>query len=417
MSRYSFEVVNHIPSNFLFEIQKSNDKEDNGINNNSNFLSLYSKYPMNELIQNFDKNQTEMKYIIVKEKVNNKFTTIIPFTLNYNSDYNKYNVYTVSTFHHYITYGNVELLQNKINKYIKFGIQFLINIFSNFFKFTKFDKILIVGNICLSTNVYNNDIYLFKEIVNYLSLQYKDHTILIRSINRKIYENIYLKLNNFLFLPSRMIYILDTKDNLKKRDIKDDIKLLNKYLQSTYKILDNFSILEILNNETLQNENHILIKEIQDCYNELYLDKYSFCNVQFTKKFIYESIKQNILQFKCLYHLQNKTIDGCVGYFTKRYNDRNIFVCPILGYKLNKQETPLYRLLSSILLKEAKQCDSIFNQSSGAASFKVLRGCKPYIEYSAIYVEHLPYYRRLPFYVLNVLVEYLVKPIMEHYKL
>jgi hypothetical protein len=66
---------------------------------------------------------------------------------------------------------------------------------------------------------------------------------------------------------------------------------------------------------------------------------------------------------------------------------------------------------------EATKKGLILHQSSGAAEFKRFRGFVGNIEYSAVFHRHLPFQRRLVWWLLELLVNSVAVPMMSRYKL
>jgi hypothetical protein len=69
------------------------------------------------------------------------------------------------------------------------------------------------------------------------------------------------------------------------------------------------------------------------------------------------------------------------------------------------------------LIEQAAARGRILHFSSGAASFKRLRGAEPHVEYSLVYHRHLPPRQRLPWRLLAWLSRVAIIPIMERYGL
>jgi len=94
-------------------------------------------------------------------------------------------------------------------------------------------------------------------------------------------------------------------------------------------------------------------------------------------------------------------LQGVVGCFIRG----GVMTVPIVGYNTGlPQRTGLYRMLMSMVLQEAAERSMLLHLSSGAAHFKRLRGGKPAIEYSAVYVRHLPAGRRIVWELLSFLL-------------
>ena len=103
-----------------------------------------------------------------------------------------------------------------------------------------------------------------------------------------------------------------------------------------------------------------------------------------------------------------------IGFFIRN----GIMTTPIVGYNIKlPQSLGLYRRLIAIVLIEAKKRNVDLNLSSGASNFKILRGGKPYIEYTAIYYRHLSFGRRILIKWLKLLLSKIGVPLMRKFKL
>ena len=122
----------------------------------------------------------------------------------------------------------------------------------------------------------------------------------------------------------------------------------------------------------------------------LYLEKYTSFNPQFTNRLVQLWRETNSLK---LFGLRSPTgsIDGVVGCFRRG----GVLTAPLVGYDTAlPQKLGLYRMLMAIMFQAASDGEFVLNLSSGAASFKRLRGGKPYLEYTAVFCDHLSGYQR-----------------------
>lgn len=162
---------------------------------------------------------------------------------------------------------------------------------------------------------------------------------------------------------------------------KSDLKLLN---ESPYTIVDG---------KTLSD------RELERCvalYNALYLEKYTKSNPQITLQFLKGAIECNLLKVK-VFKLEEE-IDAVLGYTVKN----GVATSPLFGYDPSLAEkTGLYRQLATLLALEAKEQSLLLNQSAGATSFKTLRRGEKELESIAVYVNHLPLFRQLPWKALK----------------
>ncbi len=335
--------------------------------------------------------KTKINYLSLKDKK-------IVYSIN-NSEY--LNSYVCSPFNQYFTYAKEELVIVKF-KFLKMILTLVINFFEIFAKIGQINKNIIFNNWLLSTNLYTsineNDL---EEVVAYSKKKYPNHAIIFRSINQKIYPGIFsiLKKSKFKLVGSRQFYYADPSDAniFKINNIKNDLRLLKK---SDYEILSNSDILDSD------------IPRIVDLYNQLYLDKYSYNNPQFSVEFIKNTLKNNLFTYYFL--KKNNQIDAVVGLFKRG----NVVTPPVVGYdRALPAETGLYRKLMMISLLHAKKANSTIHLSSGASQFKRLRGGSPEIEYIAVYCSHLTWSRKLIWFTIFLLVNKMGIPIMKKFKL
>jgi hypothetical protein len=142
-------------------------------------------------------------------------------------------------------------------------------------------------------------------------------------------------------------------------------------------------------------------------YDDLYLDKYSRYNPQFTESFFRAALSLGWLELWAL--RAEGRIDAVLGFL----QCQGVMTTPLIGYDRSlPEELGLYRLISLKLIEEAEKRGLVLHQSSGAAKFKKHRGSEASIEYSYVFDRHLPHSRRLPWQFLAGLSRYAVVPLM-----
>lgn len=326
---------------------------------------------------------------------------VLPVTVN---DRELENSYVCSFYNHYITYCKEELINLK-NPPLERVLETIINYLGNLTIWGGMNKVVIVHNFLLSTNLYpdlsNKQIAI---ITQHLKEIFTHHALIFRSINTFITDELYKNFqdNNYSLIGSRQIYLFNPKEQDAMRTkmrwrLKQDSQLIEK---QGYEVIE-------------QNQLSIIdIPRIIELYNLLYLKKYSDHNPQFTEKFIELTLSSSNWKFKAL--KKAGKIDGVIGFYTIN----GVMTTPILGYDTSlPQEIGLYRMLSVLLTIEANKKGIILHQSSGAASFKRFRGFIDNIEYSAVYYQHLPKPRKLIWLILEFLVNRIAVPLMKKYKL
>lgn len=321
---------------------------------------------------------------------------ILPITVN-NEEYQ--NSYVCSPYGHYISYALDSLDKVKLEP-IKKGLSFLMKCFGGLLKLGKINKVVMVNNWLFSTNLYpkisNKQMEAIKD---FLKQKFPQHAIMLRSIDTYQTQENYQSLKDLQFklIASRFVFFTNTKNEqiFQTRIFKSDLKLFN---EIDY---------EIISQDQLSKED---LPKILELYQRLYLGKYSTLNPKLNQQFMNLVLDKGILQLKAL--RKQGEIDGVVGYFERD----GVMTSPFFGYDLSKpQNTKLYRILSTLLTLEAKRKGVLLHQSSGASFYKSVRRAEGNLEYSAVYCNHLPLKRRIPWNILQGLINTFGVPFMKKY--
>lgn len=369
--------TNDIEFNALNDYYLDDFKEDDFKNR---FLKAFYE-PTNKLIKNVN---------VKIKKTKNIFYTDI--------DYSNDNQCFVSSLRGLIYIAKDELIKLN-NPILRAFCKFLIYIFTKIIKYI--DDIVFINNHCFSTNLYEkhweNYEYLNTIFLTELNeLKNIKKIIALRCVNEVQNPHLFNFLQNqgFLKLATRQVYLLNDYELLKySKNYKDDKRASKDF--HFIKVNDDFS------------------KAIE-LYKELYLDKYSYFNVQFSNIYLQELAKNNILD--TYYMLDNsQDIVGVVGFMQ---NDDFISV-PLIGYKMSKQKElgTLYRTLQCFVLEYCKNNKKFLNLSSGAPSFKTNRRLSPSIEYSFLYIKHLPFLKRIIIKIICKISNNFYAKILKKYKL
>jgi Acetyltransferase (GNAT) domain len=326
---------------------------------------------------------------------------VLPVTVN---DRESNNSYVCSPYSHYITYSKAELYTLE-NPPLEQVLAVLLNLMGGILNLGKIDRVVIINNWLLSTNLYPN---VSGEQIAAITAHLKDyfptHTIIFRSIDTYLNNHLLdiFKQHNYQPIGSRQIYLFNPKEigsigSKMRWRLKQDFNLIEK---QGYEVIDGDLI------STTE------IPRLVELYKALYLEKYSDNNPQFNEHLLELALKHKTLQIRAL--RKAGKIDGVLGF----YEINGVMTTPLLGYDPSlPQSVGLYRMLSAQLTTEATKRGVILHQSSGAASFKRFRGFAANIEYSAVYCLHLPLYRQLTWQVLGFLVNRIAVPLMKKYKL
>lgn len=192
---------------------------------------------------------------------------VLPITVN-NKEFE--NSYVCSPYTHYISYAMEELWELK-RPWLEKLLIYPIRLLGRWLRRTNINKVVVVNNWMLSTNLYHSmNEQQIKRITNLLVEKFPEHTILFRSLNNELHSTIIQSLSNLGYnkIMSRSVYLFDPKyykemNRKERKNLLNDKKLLKK---SNY---------EVINNERLTKKD---ILQISNLYNQLYIRKYSINN-------------------------------------------------------------------------------------------------------------------------------------------
>lgn len=244
-------------------------------------------------------------------------------------------------------------------------------------KSARLDKVQTLNNQCLSTNMYSQQWYnLNIALLRKQAIQrYPDLPLVLRSLNEIQHQPIihHLKQDNWVPLVTRQVYLhSDWQSFSFNRDLIKDFKLLN---QPGWRFQPLTTPEEFARAHSL--------------YNKLYLDKYSTNNIHFSVEYLQDATQRGLLKLIGLFYQ-----DQMLATLGMVIVDSQM-TCPIFGYDTSKaQSMALYRRISAYSIKYAWDNQLQFNMSSGAPTFKTNRKAKACIEYSYVYIQHLPRFQR-----------------------
>ncbi len=282
----------------------------------------------------------------------------------------------------------------------RMACKFLINISKPILSLAGLDQVQTLNNQCLSTNMYSSDwADLDTAKLRRLALENcPTLPVVLRSLNQHQHSVLIKRLEKQQWhsLATRQVYVLDDWQSFCfNRDLKKDFKLLNAP-HWQFKTL------------TTDTE----FQQAKSLYDMLYLEKYSFNNIQFSARYFKEASQNKLLRLIGLYYRgEMLAVLGMVEI------DQDM-TCPVFGYDITKpRQLALYRRISAYSIRHAKEHQLCFNMSSGAPTFKRNRKARPEIEYSYVYIAHLPAYKRLIWIGLCWLTRSIYQPLLLRCKL
>lgn len=234
-----------------------------------------------------------------------------------------------------------------------------------------------------------------------LVARFADHAIILRSLNTYSDKSALCALvdEGFHLLPSRQIYLFDGRAPVRlSKDMKNDRALLRR------------TPLEKVSNDEFTTADYARSIKL---YEQLYLEKYTPLNPQYTATYLAEAHQSNILQLEGL-----RDSDGTLVAIGGRFQYGHTLTQPFLGYDTTRpQEEGLYRLITAMAQRDAMANGLLFNMSAGAAAFKRNRCAVPAIEYSAVYIRHLSHKRRIATHIIAKILSGVGAPLLKRYKL
>jgi len=316
------------------------------------------------------------------------------------------NSYVVSPLTTYTGYADYEIGQLG-RPCLASPLRHLVREVGGWLERARIDCIVQVNNWLLATNLYPSgwDGADMPTITRLLVDAYPDHAIGFRSLNRYSNAGLITQMEalGYLTIPSRQVYLFDGCDGpgaayLRRRDSRKDTRLLARtdYVQ--------------VPGEALADGDYPRLEQL---YNLLYLEKYCPLNPHFSADWMRAGQRDGWLKLTGLRSPAGQ-IDAVLGWVANEL----IFTTPVVGYDTSlPQKLGLYRLISQISLEEAVRRRGLLNMSAGVANFKRMRGGQPEIEYSLVFVNHLPRERQRVWRVLGRLLHAIGVPIMKKLKL
>lgn len=268
------------------------------------------------------------------------------------------------------------------------------------FRYCQFDAIAAPNNWLVSTNLYGRWHGVGLDAVTAALLQkYPKRAICWRSVTPAFNQPLLdaLALAGYLLIPSRQIWWVDPAlaSVWQHANVRRDLQLHHDQSMTWMQL-----------NCAVATANDYT--DITRLYGLLYLEKYSKLNPSYSAMGLEKMHALGILDFWLM--RQGNVVVGCLGFFT----DADVLTIPIVGYDTAvSQASGLYRRLMIQALLYAKAQKKLLHWSAGAASFKRLRGAMPATEYSAVWINHLPFRQRLVWRVVKVICKRWVLPFMQ----
>jgi hypothetical protein len=353
------------------------------------FLAALSSAPLGDLVRN-----VRAALLAIEDGA-----TLLPLTVSRAGDEGSY---VCSPYASYVSYAREELPKLG-NRALEAALSALIRASGLALGRGRIDDVVFVNNWLLSTNLYPRwEADRLEAITARCIERWPDHAVAFRSLNAVANPELIERLGRagYALLPSRQVYLFDGRSGepARRSNTRTDLALLSR---RDY---------EIVGHDAIEASD---LPRLEALYGMLYLDKYSLLNPQYTARFMGAGLETRWLRFTAL-RAPNGVLDGVLGTFELD----GVLTAPVVGYDTGRPRAlALYRRLMALVLRETLERGMLLNLSSGAAGFKRLRGGRPSLEYTAVYVRHLPARRRAVWRGLGALVGRVGVPLLTRYQL
>jgi hypothetical protein len=258
----------------------------------------------------------------------------------------------------------------------------------------------VLGNWLMSTNLYPRaGAAAWRQAREAALVIAPDRPLALRSVCAGVDADLpsLLAADGWLLVPARLAYLCDPSDAQmwKHNHVRKDRRLLDE---------PGFGV---------SGPDSITAAELpvlRRLFREVFITKHSPLNPDFSDAFFALCREQRFLDVYTLRH-----DDETVGVLA--ILERHGWVTtPLIGYDTAKpQALALYRRLMALLLAESARRQARLHYSSGAGGFKRARGGEAMLEYTALYVRHLPRHQQVAAHAFNALATRLAAPLLARF--
>jgi hypothetical protein len=239
-------------------------------------------------------------------------------------------------------------------------------------------------------------------VTRLLTAQFPEHAVLVKNVHGRENDRLpwIFREAGYDLICSRQIYFFDGRTGVfrERSAVKRDEKELRGL--KDYRVVEHGDL-------TVED-----VPRITDLYHQLYVQKHSRLNPQYTEQFVKRAVRERWLEFTGLRGRSGR-LDGIFGC----YRQEGTLSTPFIGYDTRlPQELGLYRLLVALLLRRVSNERLLLNYSSGAGDFKRRRGGESVVEWNAVYTRHLDPSRRAAFFGLKELANRVAQPFLTSHK-
>lgn len=267
-----------------------------------------------------------------------------------------------------------------------------------FLRLDRADSVVFANHLMFSTSLYGDwsgeDL---ESALSALRTAFPDRAIVWRSLNLEDNGPLVQQMakSGGRRLISRIVWRLPDPQQTwtRRRDVRDDRKLL-----ATHE----------LRLETARDLTDSDLQRVCTLYDDLYRTKYSTTNPAYSPAMLRAAVHSGVLTMRLIRNAQ-----GALEGFTTDHVYQGTLINPLLGYDRSlPQSRGLYRIAMAASGERAIEEGLSVNFSAGAAAFKRNRGASPALEFSMVFDDHLPRWRRLAYQGLSSALE-AMRPMLE----
>jgi hypothetical protein len=266
------------------------------------------------------------------------------------------------------------------------------------------ERVVQWNSLLLSTNLHPECLAdAVPEVTRTLASLFPGHAVLVKNIHGREDSSLpeVFRRAGYDLVCSRQVYFFDGRTRAFQQ--RSAVRRDEKELASLKRY-------RVVHHSELEPDD---LSRIADLYHQLYVQKHSRLNPQYTERFVKRAVKERWLDFTGLRGLSGR-LDGVFGCFQQGSTTST----PFIGYDTRlPAELGLYRMLVALLLRRVAKERLLLNYSSGAGDFKRRRGGEPVLEWNALYTQHLHPSRRAGFVGLRELANRVGRPFLESRKI
>lgn len=253
-------------------------------------------------------------------------------------------------------------------------------------RLTRADDLVFANHLLFSTSLYGDwDGHDLETAVAALRAAFPKRAIVWRSLNLEDHGALVQRMEQLggRRLLSRIVWRIHdaARDWAPRRDVRDDRKL---------------AAAQGLRVEVARELSGADAQRVLWLYDDIYRAKYSLTNPAYGEGLLRAAVESGVLTLRLI-----RNQDGVIEGFTTEQSYQGALINPMLGYDRSlPQSRGLYRIAMSASGERALAEGLLLNYSAGAAGFKRNRGARPTLEFSMIFDDHLPAWRRSSYHAL-----------------